>query len=150
MLHKTAKIWQWIHTGAYKKQTKLFLAEKSNKCDRRILSMKREHFTVWISDLGRIEQNRKHHLTVNISQWTHAGASEKYKTFPCRKSRQINVIFVERAFYRLNERIGPNRTEDSDTIFFSLLAYVREWAQHKTLPMRCKTLCHFKIIISKH
>ena len=100
-----------------KNQISLNAISASPKFSRKILSMKREYFTVWISELGGIEQNRKHHLTVNISPWTHAGARAK-STNPFLAGNQINVIFVERAFYRLNQRNALNRSDD--LIFLSI------------------------------
>ena len=69
-----------------KKNPKLFLAEKSNKCDRRI--------------------------------------TERLKK---------NLAYEEGAFYRLNQRIVPDRTED---ITFSVLAVTLQRQPFQNAPCR--------------
>ena len=69
-------------------------------------------------------------LTVNISPWTHAGARAK-STKPFLAGNQINVIFVERAFYRLNQRNALNRSDD--LIFLSIFRDATQDGKNLTL-----------------
>ena len=84
-------------TPARAKKTQIFLAEKSNKCDRRITQ--------------RLKKN---------------------------------LAYEEGAFYRLNQRIVPDRTED---IIFSVLAVMlqRQPFHNGLAPVRAKITPNFSL-----